>query len=442
LDENRYVSPADDQRLPPTRLLGVRLCVMMFLQYFVQGCYLPIISVYLKDALGFDSTQIGAFGSALAVGPLLAPFVIGQLVDRHFSTEKVLSVCHACGGLLMLALYWQTNFWVVVVLGTLYSVLYVPSMMLTNSLAMHHLPNRDRQFPLVRLFGTIGFIVPAWLIEPVLLSGLEGDALNTGRGVALALSGGAGIVMAVYCLLLPHTPPQRREGAKLAPVAAMGLMRYRNFLVLVAITFFVALVHKFYFVWNGPFLTHVLRSGDIQTAWEQRISSLGQISEIGVMAGLGLLIARIGFKWTMVIGAAAYTLRCLIFAGADALGADFSVTMTLACVGQVLHGFCFGCFLAAAFMYVDRYSPTDIRGSVQNLYGTLVIGLGFFAGGLVSGRIGTWCEIRDANGKVIDYHWTEMWLSCALLAAVCMVAFALLFPRDAPADNTADATSE
>ena len=135
------------------RSLKLRLCGMMFLQYFVQGCYLPIASLYVEQTLGFSARQVGIFGSALAVGPLFAPFVLGQLVDRHFATQRVVAFCHFVAGVLMIALYLQEGVWPVIILGTIYSVLYVPTMMLTNALAFHHLKDRDKEFPIVRLPG-------------------------------------------------------------------------------------------------------------------------------------------------------------------------------------------------------------------------------------------------------------------------------------------------
>ena len=415
------------QAAPPTTppSLRRRLSVMMFLQYFIQGCYLPIVSLYLQDALSFSKSQIGDFGSALACGPLVAPFILGQLVDRRFATQYVLFFCHLTGGVVMLALYGQQAYWPVVMLGTLYSVLYVPTMMLTNSLAFHHLQDQQREFPTVRVWGTIGFIVPAWLIERVFLRNVTGEALNSGRGIALAIAGGMGLVMALYSLTLPNTPPTRETKRRFAPAAGVALLRERRFLVLVVITFFVAIVHKFYFVLNSQFLKAVLRSGNVETAWEGSISSLGQIAEIGVMAGLSLLIMRIGFKWTILLGAVAYLVRCLVFAGAYQLGGPFVFTMTVICLGQLLHGLCFGCFMAAAFMYFDRTTPSDLRGSVQNLYGTFVIGSGFFAGGFIAGRV---AEHFTPDTGAAD--WSSIWLSAAALAAVCAVAFAVLFPRD------------
>ena len=425
---------------------------MMFLQYFVQGCYLPIASVYLQDSLGFSAQAVGLFGAALAVGPLFAPFVLGQLVDRYYPTEKVLAVSHLGGGITMLALFTQTAVWPVVILGTIYSVLYVPSMMLTNSLAFHHMRRSEREFPTVRLWGTIGFITPAYLIELWWLRGLSGDELDAGRGIAFALAGVAGLVMGAYSLTLPHTPPEQREDRKFAPGAVIGMLRDRPFLVLVVATFVISIAHKFFFVWNSPFLRAVLDSGGIEGAYEQSLSSIGQIFEVAVMAVLGIAIAKYGFRRTLLVGAGAYTLRCVLFALVFAGAAPFAARIALAGAGQALHGLCFGCFLAAGYMYVDKVSPSDIRGSMQNMYGTFVIGLGFFVGGFVSGSVGDAfttpqgaatfresfgvtsaagiVEFIDKQGVVLLRDWTGIWLTCALLAGACLLFLAVALPSD------------
>ena len=413
--------------------LRVRLATMMFLQYFVQGCYLPILSVYLQESLGFSGRMLGYVGAALAVGPLASPFVIGQLVDRKYATQNVLAFCHLSGGVIMLALYTQTAYGPVLLLGTLYSVLYVPTMMLTNSLAFHHLSDSKREFPTVRVWGTIGFVAPAWLLEFVLLRGLEGDALNDTRGVALACAGLGGVAMAIYSLFaLPDTPPakQVRENSRFAPAVAMRLLKHRSVLVLVIVTFFAAIVHKFHFVANGPFLTSLLRSGGELGSWEASISSLGQIAEIGVMAVLATIIAKLGFRRTITLGISAYAMRCLFFVGADQTREQFSVAMTLACVGQLFHGLCFSCFMAASFMFFDRSTPAHVRGTVQNLYGTFVIGLGFFAGGFVTGEVIDLFTQQVDGEQVRDF--TAIWLIAAGLAAVSALGFYLTFPRGEP----------
>ena len=401
-----------------------RLSVMMFLQYFVQGAYLPVVSVYVRDALGFTNTQIGIFSAALSVGPMLAPFLVGQFVDRYFNTERVMAFCHLTGGVLMLVLFSQTDPWIVIGLGTVYSLLYVPTMMLSNLIAFRHLTNSDVQFPRTRLFGTIGFIVPAYLVEFWWLQGLGGTELQTARAIVFALSGGVGILLGLYCLTLPHTPPQPDEKRTYAPAAVLRMMQQRDFAVLVIVSFFIAVAHQFFFVWNSPFLRDILDSGNVKGAYEQSISSVGQVCEIGVMAILGMFIGRLGFKWTMTLGALAYTLRCVLLGLVFAIHPPFAGKIAIAVTGQALHGFCFGCFLAVAFMYVDRIAPGDVKGSMQTIYGTFILALGFFVGALVAGWVGD--VFSDADGNV--NNWTGLWLSCALLAGICTAAFAFAFP--------------
>jgi nucleoside transporter len=409
---------------PPTK---ARLCLMMFLQYFVQGSYLNIVSVYLRDALKFTDGQIGMFLAALAVGPILSPLVIGQLVDRMLPTERVLAGCHFLAGLLMLGLYSQTDYLPVLALGTLYSILYIPTMMLTNSLAFRHLAERDREFPLVRVWGTLGFIVPAWFIEFYFLKGLTGDDLNRARGVAFLVSGIGGLVLAAYSLTLPHTPPAPRGEGKFAPGVVLRLLKRRDFLVLTLVTFVIAGAHNFYFVWNGPLLQTVL--GRIGKSEVQTFATIGQIAEIAVMAVVGSLVLRLGFKRTMLAGIAAYSLRCVALGVAGSGTLEPAAAVALAGLGNALHGACFGFFVAVAFMYVDKTSPPDVKGSMQTVYGTLIFGIGMVVGGWVAGALGNVYKL-SAEGVPAVYDWNGIWLTCAAAAGACFVVFAAAFPRD------------
>lgn len=423
--------------------LRVRLAAMMFLQYFVQGAFAPVISLYLETTLGFGAAEIGYFNAAMALGPLFAPFLVGQLVDRRFATQSVLAALHFLAGVLMLILWYQRDFWTVMILATIYSILFIPTMMVSNALAFAHLRDRNRDFPVVRVFGTIGYIVPAWLIEPLWLSRFTGQALVEQRGVVLLCSGVASIVMALYSLTLPATPPVKKSG-EFAPLATARLLKQRNFLVLVVVSIIIGSVHSYFFTWNGSFLRSILSQEGIGAALEQRISSIGQVAEIAVMAGLGAMLARLGYKRTLLVGGLAYMVRCLVLAAAASLAGPFAVRMGLACFGQALHGFCFGCFLAVAYMYVDRECPKDLRGSAQTLYGTLVVGVGFFLGGLIGGWVGkyfstttqeTVTRIVDGVSKpevvdVVVRNFTAIWLSSAAIAAVGCVVLALFFPSD------------
>lgn len=447
-------SVAKSIQLSPPKLFG-RLAVMMFLQYFVQGAYLPIASVYVERTLGFSSVQVGVFVSMLALGPILAPFIVGQLVDRFFATERVMAACHFVGGILMLLLSIQTSVMPVIVLATAYSILYVPTMMLTNSLAFQHLRDGEVEFPWIRLCGTMGFIAPAYIIEFWWLRGLTGTELDQARAFAFTLSGIVGIAMGVYCLTLPHTPPERKKH-DYAPWVVVRMLANRDFLVLVAVSFLIAIAHQFVVVWYGPFMRNILDLGN-WGAYEQSISSLGQICEVFVLLLLGLSIKLLGFKRVMLLGTCAYLARCLLFAAAFYFDTTATEKVVLAAVGQSLHGFCFGCFMAVGYMYVDRIAPTDVRGSMQTLYGVFVLSLGFFVGGFVGGVIGDVFSttvgvsvlapgfyfggvtasvvgnaLATSDATVTIRDWTSIWLSCAAICAACVLLFGLFFPRRDP----------
>jgi nucleoside transporter len=408
----------------------VRLALMMFLQYFVQGSYLSIVFAYLRQGLGFSESESGNFVAAIGVGPLLAPFVVGQLVDRMLPTERVLAGCHFLAGLLMIVLYLQTQYLPVLILGACYSILYVPTMMLTNTLAFRHLVDRDREFPRLRLWGTIGFIVPAWLIEFYFLSGFSGDELNRRRGIAFLVSGIAGVIMSAYCLTLPSTPPTPQSSGKFAPGVVLGLLRQRNFFVLTLVTFVIAGAHNFFFVWNVTCLQDVL--GRIGWAGKvQSFATIAQIAEIVVMLIVGTSIVRLGYKWTMAIGMAAYALRCVALAVAGDGLLPPMPSMILAGFGNALHGVCFGFFLATAFMYVNNTSPPDVKGSMQTIYGTLIFGLGGVLGANLAGHLGKFYKLADTSGGPA-YDWNGIWLWCAAAAAACLLVFIVAFPKTKP----------
>jgi MFS family permease len=236
----------------------------------------------------------------------------------------------------------------------------------------------------------------------------------------------ASILLGIYCLSLPHTPPQRRAERAYAPGVVVAMIGRRDLLVLVVVSFFIAMAHQFVLVWNSPFLRAILDTGG-WGAYEQSISSIGQICELGVLAVLGLLIKRLGYKWTLTLGASAYLARCLLCASVFFFDPPFAGKLLLAGTAQALHGFCFGCFLAVGYMYVDRIAPPDVRGSMQTLYGTFIVSLGFFAGGLVSGKVGDWFTTVVGGATLRD--WPLLWLSCAALCAGCVLLMVACFPR-------------
>jgi nucleoside transporter len=411
---------------------------MMLLQYAVWGFWLPVLARYLQAApgdggLGFTPGQVGwILGLAGSIGAVTAPFVAGQFADRYFSTERFLAVLLLLGGVVKIITAHQTSFTAWLLLSVLYSVIYTPTLALTNSLAFAHLDYPDRQFPFVRVWGTIGWIAASWLFPLVwLLSDVRLQPLPpfyTGQEVAdathrladsLIFSGVTSIGYAAVALFLPHTPPRREATERLAFAKAFRLFRHRSFAVLVAASLPISVIHQIYFMQTAPFFSDVLGLKDSQIG---PAMTIGQFAEIVVMAGVGLLLTRVGVRWVITLGALAYFLRYAVFA-ATTLPAGVIIA------SQALHGFCYACFFAVAYIYVDRLAEPDVRHSAQTVFGIIILGVGPV---LAAPFLGLLADLFSTAGGSLDY--SALWRTLAAIGLLTAVAFAAFF-RDETAGS-------
>jgi MFS family permease len=425
-----------------------RLSLMMFLQYAVWGIWLPVLATYLQSpvadgGLGFTSGQVGLIlGVAGSIGAVSAPFIAGQFADRYFSTEKFLAVLLVLGGSVKIILSFQDSFTAWLVLATLYSVLYMPTLSLTNSMAFAHLANSEKEFPRVRVWGTIGWIAASWLfpmiwlqsnlefqILPPFFVGTEVPDATARLADTLKVSGVIAFLYAGFCFLLPHTPPKRDGVEKLAFKKAFSLLSHRSFAILVAASLPIAVIHQIYFMQTGPFFENQL---GMLVTYIAPAMTVGQFAEIGFLAMLGMLLMRLGFKWTITLGALAYFSRYAIWGlislqdasgpSVDASG-QFVWTMPLmiGVFSQILHGLCYACFFASAFMYVDRIADDDIRNSAQTVFGIIILGVGPMIAGPFLGFLG---NVFGEAGVVTNF--AGMWFTLATIAlfTAALVAFA------------------
>jgi len=381
---------------PPAKhpALGFRLWGMMFLQWAMIGVWVPLVGRFAlagvdEGGLGFTQGQYGWMtGLSAAVGALLAPFIGGQIADRRLPAQWVLAGLLAVGGVLQCITATQTAYVAWLYLGIATSIAFGPTGALSNSLALAHMENPSRQFPWVRIGGTIGWIVPAWVFPMVWLQkGLEFTwrppflvgvqcADITKRLIDSYYAGAIlAFVYAAYCLTLPHTPPQRDARARLAVGKALRLFRHRSFAVLVVAGILISAIHNIYFAQTSQFLkVQGLREADLLPAM-----SIGQIAEIGVMAATGWLLSRLGFRAVLTIGATSYVLRFLFFG-------TTGLPLWLLVGSQALHGVGFACFLATAFIYIDRIAEPDIRHSTQTLF-AIFLAIGPILAGALTGPL-------------------------------------------------------
>jgi nucleoside transporter len=408
-----------------------RLSLMMFLQYAVWGAWLPLAARYLtapvtEGGLGFTGTQMGVIlGLAGSIGAVASPFIAGQFADRHFSSERFLAFLLLVGGAVKWITASQTGFGPWLWLSIAYSVVYMPTLALSNSMAFANLTDRDRQFPKVRVWGTIGWIAASWIFPMIYLQqnlsfqwmppffvGAELPNVTARLADSLRFSAIISWGYALFCLTLPHTPPKRDAVEKLAFAKAFRLLREPSFAVLVAASLPISVIHQIYFLQTPPFLSHLgLLDSQIGPAM-----TIGQFSEILIMAGLGFMLTRFGFRRVITLGALAYFVRYTIWSFPEAIPVQVLVA------SQALHGVCYACFFAAAYIYTDRVAPADVRHSAQTVFGILILGGGPVIGGLLSGWLQ---DTYAAGGGGVDYG--ALWRVVSLIGLAAALFFYLAF---------------
>ena len=393
----------------------LRLSVMMFLQYAIWGSWAPVLSAYLQNDLGFSGTQIGLIYSLLPLATIISPFLGGQIADRYFPTEKLIALLQLAGGGFLLLVAATTDYTTMIWLMLIYSILYAPTLALTNSIAMINMANSEKEFGSIRVWGTIGWIT-AGLSLAFWRSLAEAQQVPTIQGDTLVLAGIFSIVMGLLAFGLPHTPPRKEGSNPWAFLEALKMLKSKNMIIFFVIAFIVATELQFYYVLTAPFLT----SDQIGVA-NARVSGvmvIAQLAEIIVMAVLlPRFLPKYGIRKVMLMGIVAWPLRYAIFAIG---GPTWLVLASLA-----LHGFCYVFFFTAAFIYMDQIAPKDIRHSAQSLITLILLGFGNYLGALFSGLVQSIFTSADQGT-----NWTGVFLVPFFLTMLCAVGFVIFFKEE------------
>jgi nucleoside transporter len=402
-----------------------RLFVMMVLQVAIWGAWQPKIFPYMS-MLEFTPGQQGLVGMSWGIAAVVGIFFSNQFADRSFAAERFLAASHAIGGLCLLGTAFSTSFVPFFLFYLGYSLVYVPTLSVSNSLAFANLSNPARQFGSVRMGGTIGWIMASWPFTFLLSA--EATAIEV-RSIFIV---GAVIsfAMALYSLTLPHTPPKHGGGLdRLAWRRAIAQLRTPFIGVLFLVTFIDSVVHNGYFVMADAFLTQrVGIAGNLSMV----VLSLGQIAEILTMLVLGAALAKLGWRTTMIIGILGHAARFLVFAFApDSVPTIIAV--------QLLHGICYAFFFATVYIFVDEAFPEDVRSSAQGLFNLLILGVGMVVASFLFPWLMSVCTVDTPSGPATDF--STVFLVPAGLALLGALLLGTVFrpPSARPRERQGDA---
>lgn len=443
-------------------LIAPRLSAMMFLQFFIWGAWY-VTAPRALGPLGFTPED---FGWTYSVGPIagmISPILVGMIADRFFATERVLATMHLmAAGTMYVAFGLMESDTpspsAINIAFFVHMLCYFPTLALTNSLAMHNMTDSEKQFPLIRVFGTIG-----WIAAGIVLSQQAWD----NKLAMFQLAAGSGLLLSLYSLTLPHTPPPARGQAfKLGDALgldALVLLKKPSYLIFMVCSFLVCIPLAFYY----QMAERTLVAGGVEdTAFKM---TFGQMSEIIFMVLMPLFFKRLGVKWMLFVGILAWVVRYGLFA----IGTPNEVAWMLL-LGVTLHGICYDFFFVTGQIYTDKVAPKEIRSQAQGMLVLFTLGLGMLIGAQTAGRIETRytpeetarldsqaLEIRErlkAESETLSAEesqaletearklerqalalkdWKNIWLIPAGGAAVILVLFTLLF-KDDTAERAAD----
>jgi nucleoside transporter len=392
-------------------MIKVRLATMMFIQYIIWGSWYVVLNTYLTTTLGFSGTQAGAAFGTTALASLVAPFFVGLVADKFFATERVMATLYAISAVLIFMVTQVTSFPAVYTLLLGFCLCYFPTIALTNAITMRQLADPGRDFPIIRMFGTIG-----WIVINLIVGFLKVEASPTPFIFAAA----AAIVMCIFSLVaLPHTPPPAR-GQKVTIRSVLGLdalamMKDRSYFIFVIASFLACIPLTFYYSFTNLYLNEV---GVANAAGKM---SLGQVSEVGMMLAMPLVFRAFTVRGILLMGLGSWALRYVLLAYGDPGPAVWMFYLAI-----LLHGVCFDFFFVTGQLYTNQEAPQHLRNTAQGFITVVTYGFGMLVGSFLSGYALDYFTATTREGAVVR-DWMSFWLSSAAMSAAIGLLVMIFF---------------
>ena len=395
-----------------------RLSFMMFLEFFVWGSWFVTMGTFLSANLQAKDQDISLAFSTQSFGAIIAPFIVGLIADRYFHAQRILGVIHLVGAGLMYLMYSSTDFegFFPILVG--YMILFMPTLALVNSISFNQMKDPAKEFSVIRVWGTVGWIAAGLLISFFAWDSQDGLKEGLLRNTWL-MAAIVSFALGLFSFTLPHTPPRAKSGdqiklSEILGLDALSLLKHRNFAIFFISSILICIPLAFYYQNVSPFLTEIgveNSTGKI---------ALGQVSEVLFMLALPIFFTRFGIKKTLVVAMLAWALRYLFFAFGNA---DEGVWMLL--VGILLHGICYDFFFVSGQIYTDSHAGAKFKSSAQGLITLATYGIGmligFWAAGLVSNHF------QDAAGI---HNWKSIWLIPSGISVLVLLFFIALFKKE------------
>jgi len=384
------------------RLIKTRLAIMMFLQYVVMGTIWPIISLYLKQVLGFSGAQAGTIMAMSALAAFVAPTVGACVADRWISAERLLSLCHFSAAVCMGLISLQTRFGAVLVLYLAYTLSMGPTVPLTNAITFHHAPDGQKKFGNTRVWGTIGWVVVAWGFGYLWLGKATGDTANASRlPDALKLSAMASVALGMYGLTLPKAGKRIQGKIRLIPMESIRVLMKPQVLLISGVSLIIGIIDRYYYFGTALFLKHLGYS----EATIMPMMSLGQIAEIVAMCILARMLTRLGTKRTLLLGLLAEIGRFAAFA--------FGTSTVTVLVGNACHGLAYTFYFTAVYITIDAFCNKESRTGLHQLFTIITSGFGALSANLLGGYCLDWFVYAPT---IADYR--TFWLVPLIMAVL------------------------